>query len=706
MARSKPTSTRARPKGVLAFIRPNVIASTSSPPNAFELPLRTSMDIDTESPLHQLEGDPPCEDGRTPVNDQFGGSQPTSNSATEPSCSLARLERQRRLSTVLTPNTSETTNSERGALSSRATSNLIGHQRRVHRNSHSGPVEHFPVSIDENLAGQGRWMPSHFEPMQDVEFVSGTPSQELRLPQSNSPWSGFPRTDEGQSGGASPRERRGGRKGGFEKEKAVKVGEMRQIKACLRCWFYRIECDEGEPCAQCRRRMRTWNLPCSRERLPERLHYLLPSILTTPLEFERVLTFISTHTESYLPGQSAFHLPLTQYLDTGEEEAEPQQKYLWLQVREAEPLGPKLLRKRAFSGVDTEAGPVCQEVELEAPVLVPYIQPGKHQELEKDVNDIFKRWLLQFLERDSRWEWYVFPRGKEHAWQRNVLGQICRLLNPEYTEHADLEVAMELTFFVHLLTHSFVVPEEQIKWLYTQKLQHPQFRNRVPADGVTVAPRPVNMYLGMIVLNKVRLQANATLEHLNKLFASRDDSILVCTLAFCESFLFLMVLAQLQRSVMEHAILGKEVYDEAITVQEAKRLITEMEDELATPIIELCVYKLRKISKKRKAPASMAIPEDGVAEADRMPTRFFDNLRAITEQSGRSIWCSGCHKYAKQQAVNSRVLSSQTNLGEIDEKSFGVRNIQRLLKRLYDAVLPFVPSAGPSDVVLETEWPG
>lgn len=690
-------------------------ASTVSATNAFELPLR--MEIDTESPHDQHERNILCENGQNPVSDQFGSSQTTSNYATEPSSSLVRLDGQRRLSTVLTPNTSEATNSELGALTSRATSNLVGREHRIRRRRRSSTDEHFTVSIAENLLlGQGRWMPPHPETIQDVEFVQGRPSEELRLPQSNSPqgqspWSGLLRPDDRQNDSASPIERRGGRKGGFEKKKAEKVGGMRQIKACLRCVYFRIECDGGEPCAQCRRRMRTWKLPCSRERLPERLHYLLPLILTGSLQVEKVRDFIGTHAERYLPGQDPFHLPLTQYLDTGEGEEEPEQRqrYLWLQVREAEPLGPKLHRKGAFSVVNTEAGPVDQEVEREAPVLIPLIPPGKQQEVDKDVSDILELWLRQFLdERDSRWEWYVFPRGKEQAWQRNVLGQICRLLDPKNTEHATLEIAMELTFFNHLLTHAFVVPDEHIKWLYTQKLQHPQFKNRIPAGGVTVAPRPVNMYLSMIVLNKVRLQAVATLEHINKLFESRDDSALVGTLAFCESFLLLMVLAQLQRSVLEHARLGKDVYDETITIEDAKRLINEMEDELATPIVELCVFKLRKISKKRKASSSssMAIPEDVEAETDGTATRFFDNLRVITEQSGRSIWCAGFRQCAKQQAVNLGVLSSQTNLGEIDVKTFGVRNIQRLLKRLYDAVSPFFPSAGFSEVVLETEWPG
>ena len=73
MARSKPISPRARPKGVFALIRPNMSASTVSATNAFELPLR--MEIDTESPHDQHERNILCENGQNPVSDQFGSSR-------------------------------------------------------------------------------------------------------------------------------------------------------------------------------------------------------------------------------------------------------------------------------------------------------------------------------------------------------------------------------------------------------------------------------------------------------------------------------------------------------------------------------------------------------------------------------------------------------------------------------------------------------
>jgi hypothetical protein len=588
------------------------------------------MDTGPDGPIDHHERMPQGEQGRSPMTDQSTGSLATSLSTAEPSNPSALLDGQRRLSTVLTPTSSEGTSSERGAVTSRATSNLVGNQHRVHRRRQARPTDHFSVSIDENLLGQGRWAPSQLETIQDVEFVPRGGSPQPPLPQSHSPWSGFPRSEESPGGSASPRERRGGRTGGFEKGKAAKVGEMRQIKACLRCLFYRIECDDGEPCAQCTRRMRTWKLPCSRQRLPERLDYLLPAIFTKQLEFKKVSAFMGTNAVDYLPGQGAFHLPLTQFLGEGAP------RYLWLQVREVEPSGDKLLRRPGFLVVGTQTGPVMQKVEQASPPVIP-VSSNEPRTAEQQISETLELWLRRFLdEKGSNWHWYAFPKDKEQAWERNILGQICDLLDPNNEEHAKLEVAMELTFFNHLLTHSFAVPREHIEWLYTKKLQHPLFKDRPPADNVEVVPRAVNTYLAMIVLHKVKLLAESTLEHINKLFSSRDDSLLTGTLAFCESHLFMMVLAQLQKSILQRAKLDG-VYETSITVQDAKRLIKEMEDELATPIVELCVFKLRKISKKRKPAGAVPLVEDPAATTDQAAIRFFNNVRRLTELCSKSI---------------------------------------------------------------------
>lgn len=276
MARSKPPSPRPRRAGVPAAIRPNVRASVPHLASSFELPLL--MDTGRQVAPAQRSRVASSLDGHNPLEDQSTGSLPTTRSTTQTTSSSAKLDGQRRLSTNLTPTSSEASQSEHDASTTHATSVARRANRRPSRAS-----EQILPSIDESLAFQGRWVPGQIDAVQDVEFVNTRPASEQHEDSGHSPWSGLNRPSDNQYGSTSPAEldvNRGGRRGGLGKEKAAKVGGMRQTRACLRCFVYRIECDGETPCSQCRRRMRTWNLGCTRQRLPERLEILLPGTLS------------------------------------------------------------------------------------------------------------------------------------------------------------------------------------------------------------------------------------------------------------------------------------------------------------------------------------------------------------------------------------------------------------------------------------------
>lgn len=384
---------------------------------------------------------------------------------------------------------------------------------------------------------------------------------------------------------------------------------------------------------------------------------------------------MGTNAKKDLHEQRPFHIPLTQFLE------EVEQKYLWLQVREVKPAGPMVLAAKHQS-----------------PPLIPYVVAEREQ-VEEQVSENLELWLQRFLDdRGSDWQWYVFPKLVEQAWERNILGQICYLLNPSNIEHKTLQVAMELTLFNHLLTHSFTVPDGHIEWLYNKKLQHPHYKNHTPL-GVEVCPGAVNAFLAMIILHKVEVQAKLTLEHIDEPFVSRDDSMLTGTLVFCESFLFVMVLAQLQNSVLEHAKMDSNVYETTISIEEAKQLMKTMEDELATPVIELCVFKLRKVFKKRKSEASAPSNRELESSTDESMTRFFDNLHKITESCGKLSFISASTQGTKQEIATT--LNKQTDLGNIHAYMFGARNVQRMLKKLYDAVSPFFAAPDPLHIALD-----
>ncbi|KKY28900.1 putative c6 finger domain [Phaeomoniella chlamydospora] len=57
----------------------------------------------------------------------------------------------------------------------------------------------------------------------------------------------------------------GRRKGPLRPEQRKQAGEIRKLRACLRCKFLKKTCDKGEPCAGCQpSHARLWQVPCTR----------------------------------------------------------------------------------------------------------------------------------------------------------------------------------------------------------------------------------------------------------------------------------------------------------------------------------------------------------------------------------------------------------------------------------------------------------
>ena len=65
---------------------------------------------------------------------------------------------------------------------------------------------------------------------------------------------------------ASEKEKRvGRRRGPLRPEQRAQAGEIRKLRACLRCKFLKKTCDKGDPCAGCQpAHARLWQVPCTR----------------------------------------------------------------------------------------------------------------------------------------------------------------------------------------------------------------------------------------------------------------------------------------------------------------------------------------------------------------------------------------------------------------------------------------------------------
>lgn len=329
---------------------------------------------------------------------------------------------------------------------------------------------------------------------------------------------------------------------------------------------------------------------------------------------------MDTNAESWLG--PAFHLPLTQSL--GEE------RPLFLPVREVVPLGLEIVNRPAFREIDSQAGRTVEITNLASPPLVPYFGADGSTSTEVEIDETIKQWLRRIVEsKRFNWQNVIFPEDHE-VWERNVLGEICSLIDTSNQEHKHLEIAMELTFFNHIQIHSFEIPSDQVDRVYS-KLQNPEFNTWRPGRGDRVCPRAVNTFLAMLIMRKFRLQAEAVLEHLSILFADRKSTVETGIFAFCESFLFLLVLAQLQNSVLQTAEMFHDHEDpeKRYTKEEARREIKHMENELATIIVELCVFKIRKVAKRMKSEGPTSGGEVNMLEQE-PPSRFFDRLHKVT----------------------------------------------------------------------------
>lgn len=67
----------------------------------------------------------------------------------------------------------------------------------------------------------------------------------------------------------------GKRKGPLKLEQRIQAGEIRKLRACLRCKFLKKTCDKGEPCAGCQpSHARLWQVPCTRIDIKEIGYFL------------------------------------------------------------------------------------------------------------------------------------------------------------------------------------------------------------------------------------------------------------------------------------------------------------------------------------------------------------------------------------------------------------------------------------------------
>jgi hypothetical protein len=138
------------------------------------------------------------------------------------------------------------------------------------------------------------------------------------------------------------------------------------------------------------------------------------------LQRDRVYACAGSNAMKDLHDQRPFHISLSRFPEAEE------QKYLWLQAQEVEPM--------------------FLVANHQNPPLYPYLV-AERQQLEEHFSENLELWLQRFFDcRGSDWQRYVFPNLEDQAWNRQILGQICNLYDPSKTEHENPPIALRLSF--------------------------------------------------------------------------------------------------------------------------------------------------------------------------------------------------------------------------------------------------------------------
>lgn len=121
-----------------------------------------------------------------------------------------------------------------------------------------------------------------------------------------------------QTGKSETEKKVGKRKGPLRPEQRKQAGEIRKLRACLRCRFLKKTCDVGEPCTGCQpAHARLWQVPCTRIDIKEigfftkdyRADYTRH--LTFELSAGNIKGFSDNHKKLFISHGYGHMLPLT-----------------------------------------------------------------------------------------------------------------------------------------------------------------------------------------------------------------------------------------------------------------------------------------------------------------------------------------------------------------------------------------------------------
>ncbi|KAI9704143.1 MAG: hypothetical protein M1836_007004 [Candelina mexicana] len=204
--------------------------------------------------------------------------------------------------------------------------------------------------------------------------------------------------------------RRGGRTKGLSVESRKKAHDIRNIRACWRCFFLRNSCSDHDVCNGCKNvKFHLYRMPCDRSRLSDRMDLILPDVIISEYAPHRLMEFCNEHVAHWSNNPIRFQLTFGY--------GPP----LCFEGVELVPRGPELLW--GLQHVTDDDSQSSQLVRKVSPPIGLIAQSPEHDQLEisQYLDDFVSRWLVQ-------WPNSCFE-GKTEAFQREMLRLVCQYYN-------------------------------------------------------------------------------------------------------------------------------------------------------------------------------------------------------------------------------------------------------------------------------------
>lgn len=434
----------------------------------------------------------------------------------------------------------------------------------------------------------------------------------------------------------------------------------------------REKCDAEIPCTRCvtvSGRARSWKLPCTRQWLNERGEHLLPNVLTSQLEIKNVDDFINNKTFFKWEG-SRMKVPLT--IGFGQP--------LVLDAVEVTLIGQDLISMHGFA-------PGLCAFSMQSPPIVPC--------WPVDVDAIYTRaktWMSEVLSTGgSEYPENCFPQPHPSR-HRDILA----LIHQHYETSPNIGIddscvvtsALRLSVATYVMGHALTVPQHLVSNLFSE-LRNPDFRSPIHSDSDDeddpVCPRAVNKVVKSIILRLTRHLVIKTFAQLHAQLGPKLCPSASFEAAFAASFLLLTALGQIQASLYERAVAGarQNPPDMSFGMDDARREIHKMENELGRYIVYLFLYRYNP--KKKTRSGSRSPDRNSSSPTSASGSTVFIGTGSPSTYTYSMTFRERLQAILQREKEEIRAANRELSDGPLEEQLFqesGVANVTRVLAKL------------------------